>query len=248
MAGFKKGKETCERFIAYFDIMGFKDRVYRDYHDDILEMMETLQQEVELIRTAGELAVTYESLSVDGSFKDVAPTLKILPVFFSDSIILASEDDSNDCAMGIVTLSARLLKEALSSGIPLKGAVSFGRQTADFDKSIHFGRPLVDAYILAEELQFYGVVLHHSMEGYLKQHGLIRPMVDINTLYECKVPFKGYTVNHYCLNWTKAFKGDSAKPKEILSQLYDTVSGSTRHYVDNTMDFVRAVEANKTKK
>ena len=96
MAEFEK--PTCKRFVALFDIMGFKDRVYRDSHDDILKMMEKLQQEVENIKSVGELAITYQPKPSDDVsddlfklFRENAPSLKVLPVFFSDQYYLFLE-------------------------------------------------------------------------------------------------------------------------------------------------------------
>ena len=143
-------------------------------------------------------------------------------------------------------LSLNLLKEALTVEIPMKGAIAYGTQTADFEKSLHFGRPLVDAYLLSEELQLYGVVLHHTMESYLREHKLINAVVKTHAI-QYKTPLKKCSVNHYCLNWTKMLNSAQDKPYEIVSKLYDTVSGSTRHYVDNTLEFVNTIEASKPK-
>jgi hypothetical protein len=241
MAEFKE--PARERFVALFDIMGFKDMVYRNGHDYVAGKMEKLQKQVASIESLGAAAIT--------SGED--PELRILPVFFSDSILLVSEDDSEGCALGVVIASLTLLKKALVAEIPIKGAIAYGRQTADFKKSLHFGRPLVDAYLLAEGLQFYGAVLHHTMESYLKGHEygkapMLDTLVEGYLLSKCQTPFKGGNVNHYCLNWTKTWGNDEAKPDEVVSKLYDTVSGSTRHYVDNTLEFVNAIEASKPKK
>jgi hypothetical protein len=32
--------------------------------------------------------------------------------------------------------------------------------TLDYEKSIFFGQPLVDAFLLQDELKFYGIVVH----------------------------------------------------------------------------------------
>ena len=43
------------------------------------------------------------------------------------------------------------LETALTNGIPIKGAIAKGIMTADFNKSIYVGVPLIDAYNLQKE-------------------------------------------------------------------------------------------------
>ena len=99
----------------------------------------------------------------------------IRTVFFSDSILLISSDDSADSATQLIYHVANMLRNALIAGIPLKGAIAHGEQTADFDKSLHFGQPLIDAHKLQDELYLYGVVLHHSAEQHIKDNGCEGP-------------------------------------------------------------------------
>jgi hypothetical protein len=190
-------------------------------------------------------ALTQERKSGQKTPDTLLPKAVVLPVIFSDSILFVSEDDSRASALQILFESAFLLYYSFSEGIPLKGALAYGKQTADFGRSLHFGRPLIDAYELQDELYMYGVVLHHSMEKYLKGRRLIEKSP---VLCHCDVPLKGGNVRHYCID-TKPFGSEKAdRIISKISEMYDTVSGSTRLYVDNTIDFVREIEANKPKK
>lgn len=60
-------------------------------------------------------------------------------VHFSDSIIIASLDDSKSALNKIVKAGVVLMQNALETGFALKGAI---------------GRSIVDAYLLEEELKF----------------------------------------------------------------------------------------------
>lgn len=60
-------------------------------------------------------------------------------VQFSDSIIIASLDDSKSALNKIVKAGVVLMQNALETGFALKGAI---------------GRSIVDAYLLEEELKF----------------------------------------------------------------------------------------------
>jgi len=261
MAIFKE--TTCDRFVAYFDVMGFKNRIFRDNHDDVLAMMQKLQVSISGIKEIGEASLEYKKTGKSDRFgkiakdsispeilKMFASSLRILPVFFSDSILLVSEDDSDENIFGIIILSSFLFASSLIDQIPMKGAIAYGRQTADFDNSLYFGRPLVDAYVLQEEMCLYGAALHDTMESYLKtKKGVIDTLIKSNLLHWYKTPLKQCKVNHYCLNWKPILVSlNEGKPEEVVSRLYDTVSGSTRCYVDNTLDFVNGIETNKPKK
>lgn len=45
-----------------------------------------------------------------------------------------------------------------------KGAIAAGRFTANFETSTFCGRPLIDAYLLQDELAACATILHHSAE------------------------------------------------------------------------------------
>jgi hypothetical protein len=253
-----KWNPTCDRFVAFFDIMGFKDSVFRIEHEKILSTMEKMQESVHMIELMGKMALRHKKKKGDNSYDSrmmghMFPKMKILPVFFSDSILLVSADDSEDSAEGILAVSSLLISQSLFNQIPIKGALAYGKQTSDFKKSLHFGKPLIDAYMLQSEMCMYGGVLHHTIEVYLREHkvrkrGMIEILEELEGVCKYKTPFKGCSVNHYCLNWLDQAEANEGDVHEIVSRLYDTVSGSTRHYVDNTMDFVKAVEASKPKK
>lgn len=79
-------------------------------------------------------------------------------VQFSDSIIIASLDDSKSALNKIVKAGVVLMQNALETGFALKGAIAKGPLTFDSGSGIYFGRSIIDAYLLEEELKFYGVV------------------------------------------------------------------------------------------
>ena len=98
-------------------------------------------------------------------------------VQFSDSIIIASLDDSKSALNKIVKAGVVLMQNALETGFALKGAI---------------GRSIVDAYLLEEELKFYGVVFHHSVEELIQQYKDIPP---IRGKREQKIPVSEYQIH-----------------------------------------------------
>jgi len=240
----RKWNPTCNRFVAFFDIMGFKEMMFRNSHAYVMRKMNAIREMTKLMEKDGQ-ALTQKRNVGDNNPNSLLPKAIVLPVIFSDSILFVSEDDSKTSALQMLFEASFLLHFCFSEGIPLKGALAYGKQTADFNRSLHFGRPLIDAYELQDELHMYGVVLHHSMEKYLRRHNLLE---NSDVLCRCAVPLKSGSVRHYCID-TRIFGSDKTELLILkISEMYDTVSGSTRLYVDNTIDFVREIEVSNPRK
>lgn len=228
-----KWDPTCGRFVAFLDIMGFKDRVFRNSHKKVLAEMELFHSDVIKVIEEDAKLVSKKPKGVWFLFGDT----RIQPVLFSDSILLISSDGSGESAANMLFTVKELLRRSLEKEIPIKGAIAYGKQTADFDKSLYFGRPLIDAYELQNELQIYGVALHHTTE---KRLAIVKTLIkheENGDICKYQAPLKNGTVNHYMLDWL----GDRAKNtvETLLSKLYLTVSGSPRIYVDNTLCFAQ---------
>ena len=222
-------KKTNNRFIAYFDIMGFKNRVQQSTHGETLALMEKFASYVK---------------SMDSSkFENIKTDTTIRTTIFSDSIIIISNSNSIHTAANIMLHSAFLIRHALELGIPIRGCLSYGKFTADFEKSVFFGQPLIDSYLLEEELQMYSVVLHHSFESFIdgkKYGGKIFP--ENGRIVKYLTVFKNGKSSHYHLNWPKylskfADGKEDVKYRAHISFFYKTISGPTRAFVDNTIAF-----------
>jgi hypothetical protein len=223
---------TCNRFVAFIDIMGFRDFVYRNSHSDVNDKLNLLYPYL------ASIAQRAKSTSNDKIVKMTAR-----PVIFSDSIILASSDDSEQAAEDMLYASWYIITNSIGLGIPTKGAIACGEETADFKKSLHFGRPLIDAYELQNELQLYGVVLHHTMEKRLSQLKIIKDLEDKH-IFKYLLPMKSGKITHYILDWTYQL-GKGEDPVNLVSNLFNSVSGKPRIYVDNTLEFINWVTTKK---
>jgi hypothetical protein len=223
---------TCNRFVAFLDIMGFRDRVYRESHEDVKKMLESFLPAIR---------------AVEFAFKQKPDTTIIKtntkPIIFSDSIILVSKDDSEASIKDIFADTIWVCEEAIAKGIPIKGAIAYGEFTAAIDKSLYFGRPLIDAYELQKELQLYGVVLHHTVEKYLVESNLIISVGHM--MYQYPIPTKSNKVNHCILDWTQIIDKKDQNPISAVNKIYHSVSGTPRIYVDNTLKFLEWLKNKK---
>ena len=111
--------------------------------------------------------------------------------------------------------------------IPLKGALAEGDITCDMVKQLFFGQALIDAYLLEENIQYYGIVVHHSAEQSVKNYAT---EIFKNNL----VPLKSGKINHYELVWY-----DGCEDVKLgLERIRLSVSDSPRKYVDNTNNII----------
>jgi hypothetical protein len=217
---------TTNRYVGFIDIMGFKDLVTRSTHEEIYEMMQQIERAKKL----------NETINWGNNRKH-----KIKSTFYSDSIILYSKDDSNDSCYSMLSTLSALTFDLIKFGVPHKGSVAFGKMTLDYEKSIFFGQPLIDSYLLQEELVMYGVVAHASAEAEIKTRKHSHPY-----FFDYPCPFKGGSTRHFTIPpvFTSKYNGDYIEyQKELLRGLRELryrTSGHLRRYIDNTEAFLKA--------
>lgn len=226
-------KENKCRAVAYFDVMGFKDRIYREGIKGVSNIIETLSDVSEGVKEAEVNLINKKGKSFDDQ--------TIMPILFSDTILFISYSESVAAVFKVLVASAFLLNRAFKNNIPLKGALAYGEFTADFKSDltpgVFYGRPLVDAHMLSEELHFYGAVLHHSIEQYIecnKSSEEYKKYKFDKLLKEVNAPIKNAgNVKHTLIDWASLDKKED-KNSHLLNGFYKTASGSIRKYVDNT--------------
>jgi len=222
----KKWMLKNNRFVCYLDIMGFKDMVMRKSHDEIYELLSDLSKNRQSLETP----------ILDTDYSDAIKT-----VSFSDSIVIFTKD-SSPYSFTLLTLSVSwLFAKAIESGVPLKGALSFGQMSFNASRQIFFGQPLIDAYLLEEDVQFYGIVVHNTVEKFIVDNSTSS---NVSKRYvDCPVPFKFGKVNHLVLDWVQSLENvnqDDCKiiALNLMKKQRENTSGNPRKYIDNTIDII----------
>lgn len=205
------------RFVAFLDIMGFKDLVGRNTHDFVLEKLTEISKLIERIR------ITNEKEEVKLKYNKA----ELIPFIFSDSIVIFTNNSTQESVKLLLYACSFILNNSIEIHLPLKGAVAYGEITIDKAKSIFFGQPLIDAYLLQDELKYYGLILHNSVDKCLYDEKF-----DLNThLFRNITPTKSGQIVY---NNLKIYDKDTSLGN--LYKLYNHVSGAPRIYVDNTID------------
>lgn len=223
----KKGKEewnvTTNRFVAYLDILGFKDKVMRNTHENIYDELTNIVS----IRNVCSLQ---EQVADNGD-----PS--VFMATFSDSIIIFSSDDTIFSFEYFLSCLRFLFNRTIKRKIPLKGCIAHGKISVDKVDQIYFGQPIIDAYLLEEELNYMGIICHNSIDKYLIN---ISKKDDEKWskyfLFKSITPLKSSKITHFNVNWFQ--HGQDTIEEDILELFYATVSGSARRYIDNTIEML----------
>lgn len=219
----KSWEVTCNRFVAFLDIMGFKDMVMRKSHEDIYDALNgfsKMSEQIERIKPISDLVYITK---------------------FSDSIVIFSKNDNIETLGNFIAIVNIIFAEALIREIPLKGGIAHGKISVNKSRAIFFGQPIIDAYLLEEDVYHYGVACHSTIDSYIDK-SIITDHCLLN-LYSEKALLKSGNITHLMCNWynsTTSFQDvhpdKNMEINEIIKKLYLGVSGAPRRYIDNTLE------------
>ena len=222
----KKDKQgwniTEDRFVAFLDIMGFKDMIARTKHEDIYKMMIKLDD------------MSYDNSIIHDRSED--REVLVRTTTYSDSIVMYSKNKNKKSMHAFFGALSGMYQDLLEEGIPFKGAVSFGKMTLDIERTIFFGQPLIDAYLLEGEVNFYGIVIHGSAEELIMNNDEFSFALP----YDC--PLKRGKSQH--LTVFPLFVGDKSKKDETkillesIHRMRFKTSGHIRKYIDETEKYI----------
>ena len=162
-------------------------------------------------------------------------------VWFSDTFILYSHDNSLKCFSAIARLAHVFSASLIKAHIPFRGAIAYGRLYADYDNGVFFGKGLIEAYEYGEAQDWIGIVLCPSAEDILNKenHDYVGNYRFSHTNIPYKIRLKqslpacifgAWTQRgtRQCLNALKEMiKGDSSP--EIAKKYHHTIAFLEKH-------------------
>ncbi|KAB2868334.1 MAG: hypothetical protein F9K37_10525 [Bacteroidales bacterium] len=228
-----KWRVTCKRFVGFLDIMGFKDRVMRDSHKKVYDLMKKISN--------------YANFNSNIEWNPANKNL-IRTTLYSDSIIIYSKDEEPDSLHAIVCTISGLTEDLLKEGIPFKGALSFGNMSVDMKNSIFFGQPLIDAYLLQEEVNFYGTIIHGSAQQIIEEYNRVSFIHEYNCLLK-KGRNKHLTIGpmSFFIENDEVADSDNEEILNSIHQIRFTASGYIRNYIDETEKYLESIQNNNKK-
>ncbi|QYJ69046.1 hypothetical protein [Flavobacterium litorale] len=232
---------TDKRFVAFFDILGFKDMVMRSTHNEIYDKLNEISR----------IKKWLEKLTADDEIQEKVGNAEIYTVSFSDSIVLFSKNGDSENFRFFLVAVRWFLAKAIENDIPMKGGMAYGQISLNKSEQIYFGQPIIDAYLIEEDVYYFGVTAHNSINNYINQNHDSLDMKYINEiLFDCLTPLKCGKVEHTNVNWFIKIGGvmemtDKDEKKKIINETIKkfrmTASGSPRKYVDNTLHVLKNI-------
>lgn len=107
-------KITDNRFIAFLDILGFKNLVATKSQEELYEILKYVVNYKEFIK---KIDITAEYEPSD---------LEIFPIAFSDTIIIITKNDSTAHFDFLSNATGFFIAKLIEYSIPVKGAISHG--------------------------------------------------------------------------------------------------------------------------
>lgn len=219
-----KWSKDTERLILYADFMGFKNQVLGKPHEELKK---------ELIDFHNKWVKRTSPLKAGGHLQFVQ---------FSDSILIAVNGIDEKKFNLLSKAAICLMHVAMSMQIPIKGVIAQGMFSYDKENELYFGKPLVDAYLLHEELKYYGIVVHNTAEKTIKKYqNSNNPYTNTPIYIE-----RGRTA-HYHLCWNlinQQLAPENITPqcKKWIEDIAERISGYPRIYIDRTIEILEADE------
>ncbi|KAB1065218.1 hypothetical protein [Salibacter halophilus] len=232
-------KTSDKRFVAFLDILGFKDMVMRKSHENIYETLNHISKGKKLVEKAPE----HDTIS--DKYKDA----EVYVVSFSDSIVIFSKNDSFDNLRYFLLSTRWIFTTAFNNQIPLKGAIAHGEVSLNKSEQIYFGQPIIDAYLMEEDVNYMGIVAHNSIDSYLSKIADEKELKILEKmLFEDKTTLKCGSITHTNINWFKIVRPEGKDIPEVkdikekINLFKQSSSGTARKYVDNTLIMFEKIE------
>ncbi|MCF6268936.1 MAG: hypothetical protein L3J41_04435 [Melioribacteraceae bacterium] len=208
-----KQHKSCKRYVAYFDMLGFKNAVKRN-QDVAWSCISEMQRSMEEM-----LKTKIKDLS-----NNIVINERVRAFIFSDSVVMYSLSNEYLDLMSILILSTKLFGQSVKYCIPLRGGISYGDFYINRKKNLFCGLPLVRAFEMGECIQWSGVrldpIIIKHCEIYKKDNNLFFSS-------DIQIPWKGKLKNSasidiYALNWPKIFKNNWTKePPITVAEYYE---------------------------
>lgn len=231
-------------FVAFFDILGFKDLVSNNSHEELFEiydfaLYDTLKSMIPILKTVYGFFPQLGTKEID--------TLEIYII--SDSIIIVQKDTSTKGFLYLLAVSRIILSSAMGGGIPLRGGISVGEVSViknEYGTTI-LGKGLTKAYEIESNQSWSGAIVSKECFDFLKEpdskdlaERLIKAEREI-LIRKYNVPSKNGEKEEYVVEWTEYYLIKSEKDviQAFSKHNKSTDLERTQKIIENTVKFYR---------
>ena len=245
------------KYIAFLDILGFKDLIENNKLDEIETLYDTLQKSVLF-----SFAVSNPEHRLKKKGEDL-PSIgetNLNSLVISDSIIIWTDDDSQGSLLELLLAVKYFMYFSMQSGFPLRGGISSGElivKSGRHEKSPKFnsyttllGLSLTRAYIIESKSEWSGCILdekcveHFSnkLKSYDSKVADLEFFEKMDIIRSYEVPMKsGPVKKYYAINWTH-FNGPRLTTTQVRkafqSHNKSVTDWAVQNKIKNTLKFL----------
>ena len=254
-----------KKFIAYLDILGFKDLVEKNPHEELCFLYENF-----VTQLYNAIALV-EPVVINGREEIVFdhPKITLNSLMISDGIIIWTDDNTIESFIKIALAVRGILHILFKRGLPLRGAIVEGDikkidkgllNPTDNSPTTLVGLGLVKAYETEAKQDWSGCIVDESCiktyKEYHSQNHHISGFADfeksVNQLFiEYEIPMKsGELKKEYAINWV-SFSGTCQINGAMIRPMFqqhnkDCKKWDVERKIKNTIDFVEHVRKNQS--
>ncbi len=195
------------RFIAYFDYLGFKEFIENNDLDYQRRIVSNNFRDMESALGKGKLIDAPHGLIADLS------NSQINCINFSDTVVFFTRDTSEESLIEILDVALKFNWESIDFCFPVRGALVFGELVyVDYKQKNSsggvyninsvFGKGLVKAHLKAENQHWAGTVLDESFVSEIRRRGHNLEEFLLPYAKKYKVPYKDSSekIDEFVLN------------------------------------------------
>ena len=228
------------KFIAYFDIRGYGERIRGKSIDEEYIIQKSLKDDIRKIIE-----------------KNAKERTEFYTISFSDAHIFYANDVSEDAFEIIIKSSLIFMLLAAVRKppyLPMRGVVHYGDFMADHDNSIFIGKGLREAYLFEKNQEWMGCFLSDSCYEQVKNFKIFDEFLKNNVLVNYPVPLKDEKKDKYVINiesfprvWGEECKDMPVTKPEFIENIFVNrgiekndllnLDESTKNKMKNTKEF-----------
>ena len=239
-------------FIAFFDVLGFKEFIYNNDFNAVKRLFRNLLRDTQTALSGR----TYKQQTPGVIVPDLN-NQKVNCLHISDSIIFWTNSNSEDDFKELVDVCFTFYWQSLQTFFPLRGCLTYGEIdfqpfTIPGNGGINFynysliGKGLVDAYNKAESIEYAGCLLDKLAIEKASDPFIIDQLIDAHKICYYKVPFKnGFSYEHVFRpvkgqHNDVSFKNQAEKIKTLFTNhtKATVLAESVLRKMNNTIDFI----------
>ena len=234
--------ENQERYVAYFDMLGFKTATLRNPSKawGALVAMNDCKENISKLR-----------IGITATKEIVADRVRFF--ILADSVLFFTLADQDIDLIAILIMASELFSQNLHKCVPLRGGIAHGEFFYNFDKNLFGGVPFVKAHEIGGYAHWSGIVVDEIVATRYQKNPLPKsPYGSIISQWD--VPYKDdRTSKSWVIDWPGIFMHNFTKQlpisvedfyagfSDLFGSFKDLNVGVKQKY-KNTVNFINSFE------